>query len=285
MNGPRRGRSRGRRGSGWRRRRRRAWSKSGRRRRWSGSGRRCGCNGSGRRREWRNSSRRRRRGSGLSAHWRNRGGDGRRWRHGRRRRRRGSRHRLSRGRRRNDCRLCSPPHRRRRLRRPQIVFATRRERPIDLRLDEHVVRPADHDEMLYVISPDEDELPLAVETERVDEAQPRLPGPAARDPQPVREHQTINDRQCHQNGDPASYQNADLGNRVAAKRKVIQPLHAISNTHAADRADDNLALRHGRRAQHVVNTSRRIPQLRRIGAMPIAAQNKPSRLHNKTQSR
>jgi hypothetical protein len=112
--------------------------------------------------------------------------------------------------------------------------------------------------MLHVISPDEDELPLAVETERVDEAQPRLPGPAARDPQPVREHQTINDRQRHQNGDPASYQNADLGNRVAAKRKVIQPLHAISNTHTADRADDNLALRHGRRAQHVVNTLRRV---------------------------
>ncbi|MBV8320041.1 MAG: hypothetical protein JO049_05135 [Hyphomicrobiales bacterium] len=131
------------------------------------------------------------------------------------------------------------------MRRPQAVFATGRKRSIDLRLDENVIRPTDHDEMFHVVASDEDELPLAVQTERVDEAQPRLPGPPSWDPQPVREHQTINDCYRYQNSDTASHQNTDLGNRIGAERKVIQPLHAISNARAADRADHNFALRRG----------------------------------------
>jgi len=138
-----------------------------------------------------------------------------------------------------------PPRWRRRLRRPQAVFATRRKRSIYLRFDENVVRPADHDEMFHVVAPDEDELPLAVQTEPVDEAEPRLPGPPSRDPQPVREHQTINHCHRYQNCDTTSHQNAYLGNRIGAERKVIQPLHAISNARAADRADHNFALKRG----------------------------------------
>ena len=41
--------------------------------------------------------------------------------------------------------------------------------------DQNVVRPADHDEMFDIVPPDQHELPLAVETERVYEAEPRLP--------------------------------------------------------------------------------------------------------------
>ena len=59
-------------------------------------------------------------------------------------------------------------------RRSLAALARRRHRAIDLRFDQNVVRAADHDEMLDIIAPDEDQLSLAVEAERVDEAKPRL---------------------------------------------------------------------------------------------------------------
>ncbi len=240
---------------------------------------------SGRRR----SSRRRRRRSGLSANGRGLGGG-----NGRRRRRRNRSRGRDRDGRRNDCRFPSPSRRDCRLRRRRIDFSTRRERSVDLRLDEHVVRAADHDQMFDVVAPDEDELPLAVETESVHEAQPRLPRPPPRDPQPVRERQAINDRQRHQNGYPASHQNADLGNRVAGERKVIQPLHAISKSPRRRRRRPQLAPSRADGQMRVVNTLARVRssvdsanprRSRRIGVIPIAAQDKPSRFHNKTQSR
>jgi hypothetical protein len=47
--------------------------------------------------------------------------------------------------------------------------------PDDLRLDEYVVRAADHDEMFDIVAPDYDELALAVEIEGIDDAEPHLP--------------------------------------------------------------------------------------------------------------
>ena len=56
------------------------------------------------------------------------------------------------------------------LDRRDIGFAPRGKRSIDLRLDQHIVRTAYHNEMLDIVASDQDELPLAVEAERVDEA-------------------------------------------------------------------------------------------------------------------
>jgi hypothetical protein len=46
----------------------------------------------------------------------------------------------------------------------------------------------------------------------------------------VCEHQAIYDRQRHQDGDPANRKNANLDDRVAGERKIIQPLHAVSKS-------------------------------------------------------
>jgi hypothetical protein len=92
--------------------------------------------------------------------------------------------------------------------------------------------------VLDVVAPDEDELSLTVEAERVDQSESRLAGPAPRDPQSVRESEPINDRQRHQDGDPTDRQKSDLDDTVVAERKVIQPLHAESRARAADRASE-----------------------------------------------
>jgi hypothetical protein len=101
--------------------------------------------------------------------------------------------------------------------------------------------------MFNVVAPNQDKLPLAVETERVDEAEPRLPSPPSWDPQPVREHHAIDDRHRHENGDPASCQNGYPAKALDRGKRLIQPLHAVSNARAADRAGQNLALRRGDR--------------------------------------
>ena len=121
---------------------------------------------------------------------------------------------------------------RRKQRRGLVVLSRRRERAIDLQFDQNVVRAADHDQMLDIVAPDEDQLPLAVEAERVDEAKPRLAGPSARNAQPMGERQSINDRQDDERGDAARRQESYLDDPIIGERKLIQPLHAKSKTPA-----------------------------------------------------
>ena len=108
--------------------------------------------------------------------------------------------------------------------------------------EQDVVRAADHDQMLDIVAADENELPLTVEAEGVDQPEPRLARPSSRDAQPMGEHKPVDDRQRHQDGDPASRQKSDLNDAVVAERKVIQPLHAESHARAADRASQNSPL-------------------------------------------
>ncbi len=74
--------------------------------------------------------------------------------------------------------------------------------------------------MLDVVAPDEHELPLAVETERIDEPEPWLARPPARNAQPMREHQPIGNRQDDQGGDSANRQKSDLKDAVVGERKL-----------------------------------------------------------------
>ncbi len=74
--------------------------------------------------------------------------------------------------------------------------------------------------MFDIVTPNEDQLPLSVETERVDEAEPRLAGPSAGNAQPMGEHQSVDERQDHQGGDTARRQECDLKDRTAGERKV-----------------------------------------------------------------
>jgi hypothetical protein len=74
--------------------------------------------------------------------------------------------------------------------------------------------------MFDIVAPNEHELPLAVEAERVDEAESRLAGPSARNAQPMREYQSVDDRQDHQGGDSASGQETDLNDGIVGERKL-----------------------------------------------------------------
>ncbi len=49
--------------------------------------------------------------------------------------------------------------------------------------------------MFDVVAPDEHELALPVEAECVDQPEPRLTGPSARNAQPMSERQPVKDRQ------------------------------------------------------------------------------------------
>jgi hypothetical protein len=74
--------------------------------------------------------------------------------------------------------------------------------------------------MFDIVAPNEHELPLAVEAERVDEAEPRLAGPSARNAQPMRKYQSVDDRHDHQGGDSASGQETDLNDGIVGERKL-----------------------------------------------------------------
>jgi hypothetical protein len=146
--------------------------------------------------------------------------------------------------------------------------------------------------MLDIVAADQNELPLAVEAERVDEAEPRLASSPAGNPQPMGKHDTIDNGQCDQDSDPAGRQNGDLDDAAIGERKIIQPLHALSNASAADRAGHITTRRRGngrisssRPRVFGQPWTRQISRLLRVGASPIAARDKPRRLHNKTQSR
>jgi hypothetical protein len=71
--------------------------------------------------------------------------------------------------------------------------------------------------MFDIVTPNEHQLPLSVEAERVDEAEPRLAGPSAGNAQPMGEHQSVDERQNHQSGDAARRQDQDP---IVGERKV-----------------------------------------------------------------
>ena len=189
----------------------------GRRRRGLGRGR-SGGRGRGRRR--------------LSGRWRGRSS-------GRRRGRRsrglggGLGRRFGRGRRPGRYEFGSPRRRAWHEQRRSLAVLARRVRgAIDLRLDQNVVRPSDHDQVFDVVAPDEHQLALPIEAERIDQPEPRLAGPSARNAQPTSERQPVQNRQNDENGDPAGQKEADLQDPIVRERKVTQPLHAQSKTSA-----------------------------------------------------
>jgi hypothetical protein len=90
--------------------------------------------------------------------------------------------------------------------------------------------------MFDIVAPDKHQLPLPVEAECVDQPQPRLAGPSARNAQPMSEGQPIKNREHDEGGDAASRKESDLQDPTVRERKLIQPLHAQSKTSAAERA-------------------------------------------------
>ena len=138
------------------------------------------------------------------------------------------------GRRRHGRSDLGSPHGRARhkKRRSLAVLARWRRGAIDLRLQQNVVRPADHDQVFDIVAPDEHQLALPVEAESVDQPEPRLAGPSARNAQPMGERQPIENRQNDEGGDAAGRKESDLKDPIVRERKLIQPLHAQSKTSA-----------------------------------------------------
>ena len=143
--------------------------------------------------------------------------------------------------------------------------------------------------MLDIVAPDEDQLALAVQGERVDEAKPRLAGPSARNAQPMGEHQSVKDRQDDERGDAARRQEPHLNDPIIRERKLIQPLHAQSKT-PAERATTCFS------ASTFERRLRRVPEKRDrrrpkdwARAPPALARSESVRrlydIHNKTRSR
>ena len=89
--------------------------------------------------------------------------------------------------------------------------------------------------MFDIVSTDQHQLPLPIQAERIDQPEPRLPGPSTRNAQPMSEGQAVNNRKHDESGDAASRKESDLKNPTVRERKLIQPLHAQSNTSAAER--------------------------------------------------
>jgi hypothetical protein len=58
--------------------------------------------------------------------------------------------------------------------------------------------------MFDIVAPDQHQLPLPVEAERIDKPEPRLAGSSPRDAQPVCKRQPINKRKHDECGDAAS---------------------------------------------------------------------------------
>ena len=117
-----------------------------------------------------------------------------------------------------------------------VVLPRGRQRATDLRFDEDVVWPADHDQMLDIVSADYHQLTLAVEAEGVHKPKPGLARTPARNPEAMGEYDSIRDRENHQRCDPAGSQYGYLENLIVAERKkVTKPLHAIPNARAAAR--------------------------------------------------
>ena len=115
--------------------------------------------------------------------------------------------------------------------------------PDDLRLDQNVVRAADHDEMFGVVAPDDDKLALAVEIEGIDDAQPQLPA-AAGHPQPPAESQT-EDEQDQQGRDDQREGGGAIGQGLVSTEPA-KGLHKLlkSPIHGTPAAYRSAALGH-----------------------------------------
>jgi hypothetical protein len=181
------------------------------------------------------------------------------------------------------------PRGRRRSGSGQTIFAGRGKSAVDLRFEQDVVRAADHHQMLDVVAADKNKLPLSVEAEGVHQPKPGLARPSAWDPQPVGEHEPVDNRQRHQGGDPASRQKSDLNDSIVAERKVIQPLHSDSHACAADCASLTYTLPPPQvppsfaRQRAKLHAHRGRPlKARGFDASPTSAQDEPDRNHNKT---
>jgi hypothetical protein len=74
--------------------------------------------------------------------------------------------------------------------------------------------------MLDIVTPNQNKLPLAVEAERVDEAEPRLTRPGARNAQSTGERQSVDNRQHHQSGYAAGRQEPGLKDPIVGERKI-----------------------------------------------------------------
>ena len=111
------------------------------------------------------------------------------------------------------------PHRRR--------FARRAGRAHDVRLDHHVARAADHQEMLDIVAADQDQAAAAVDGGGVDHRQPRLAAAGGGGAQPVGAepayHPEERAQQRHQNDDGA--QDTDRGGYIKAfeHRSSLRP--------------------------------------------------------------
>jgi hypothetical protein len=97
--------------------------------------------------------------------------------------------------------------------------------------------------MFDIVATDQHQLPLPIQAERIDQPEPRLPGPSARNAQPMSEGQAVDNREHDQGGDAASGKESDLENPIVRERKLIQPLHAQSNTSAAERRTNRSSIR------------------------------------------
>ena len=93
--------------------------------------------------------------------------------------------------------------------------------------------------MFDIVAPDEHQLPLPVEAECVDQPEPWLAGPTARNAQPMSERQSVKKRQKDEGGDAANREESDLKDTIVRERKIIQPLHAQSQVSALGRATRN----------------------------------------------
>jgi hypothetical protein len=97
--------------------------------------------------------------------------------------------------------------------------------------------------MFDIVAADQHKLPLPVQAECVDQPEPRLPGPSTRNTHPMSEGQPVNNRERDEGGDAASRKESDLKDPILRERKLIQPLHAQSNTSAAERRTSRSSIR------------------------------------------
>jgi hypothetical protein len=97
-----------------------------------------------------------------------------------------------------------------------IRLARRRKRAIDLGFDQDVVRAPDHHQVLDIVPPDKDELPLSIEAESIDKPKSRLSGSAAGNTQPMRENKPIDNRQNDQHRERCKRENRNLEGPVVA---------------------------------------------------------------------
>jgi hypothetical protein len=158
-----------------------------------------------------------------------------------------------------------------------------------LRLEQNVVRPTDQNQMFDIVAPDEHELALPVEAECVDQPEPGLAGPSARNAQPMSERQPVKNRQNDKGGDPAGQKEADLQDPIVRERKVTQPLHAQSKISAPGR--DKPLFKFARQRRFRLRRRRKIAcaPVSQTGAPPACAPNpigaRSCHIHNKTRSR